>query len=234
MPAGSTLDETLAESHCRLARWRQERTRVSQFELRRCVHSLKQERAELEDLRLSATDIQRQVKDVEAARSLRHKVGEATDLSAKTASRHAETALSAKVQLCEGRETFERRLQHDEQALASRQCSVTEMAGKMERFLSLYREHLGFAISRAAPQTIRMAFTLLDHSDPSREFYLTLRLTFPEGYHVLDCSPPVPQLISLVGKLNDSADSSSALPTFVCGIRQAFKQRTTIARDPWL
>mmetsp|Transcript_35746 Transcript_35746/g.70854 ORF Transcript_35746/g.70854 Transcript_35746/m.70854 type:complete len:245 (-) Transcript_35746:125-859(-) len=224
LPASDRLDERLTASHGKLVRWRQESARSAQLELRRCIQGLRQERADLENLRLGVADTERLLKDTSVAKAWNAKLEEAACQFASVATKQAEAANSARVQICETHRAVEEELGREEEALAARRCSARVAAQGIEQLLGLYRERLGLAISRAAPQTVQIAFTLLDQEEPSREFSLTLGLASSEGYCVLDCSPPVLQLGHLLARLNSNAEAPTALPAFVVGMRKEFKR----------
>merc|ERR1719454_735077 len=100
-----------------------------------------------------------------------------------------------------------------------RWCSrATEQALAL---LRTYKDRLGLDISRVAPETVRMAFSLLDERDPSREFSFVLGLS-KDCYHVKDCALVVPELNKLLEELNNACCSVSALPRFVCSMRRCF------------
>jgi len=224
LPACNGLDKTFTASHGKLVRWRQESARSAQLELRRCIQGLRQERADLESSRLGAADTERLLKDTTKAKVWTAKLEEATCQSASVAAKQAEAAKSTRVQLSEAHLAVEKELGREEEALAARRCSARVAVQGIERLLGLYQERLGLAISRAAPQTVQIVFTLLDQEDPSRKFSLTVGLASSDGYSVLDCSPPVPQLGHLLAKLNSTAEAPTALPAFVVGMRKEFKR----------
>jgi len=224
LPACDRLDEMLTASTGKLVRWRQESARSAQLELRRCIQGLRQERADLESSRLGVADTERLLNDTMLAKVWTAKLEEATCQSASVAAEQAEAAKSTKVQLSGAQRAVQKELGREEEALAARRCSARVAAQGIERLLDLYRERLGLAISRAAPQTVQIVFTLLDQDEPSRKFSLTLGLAASEGYSVLDCSPHVPQLGHLLAKLNSTAEAPTALPAFVVGMRKEFKR----------
>jgi hypothetical protein len=224
LPACDRLDATLVASHSKLVRWRQQSTRSAQLELRRCIQGLRQERADLDSSRLGASETEQLLKDTKVAKVWTAKLEEATRQSASAAAKQAEAAKSTGVQLREAHWAVEEELGREEEALAARRCSARVAVQGIDQLLGLYRERLGLAISRAAPQTVQIAFTLLDQKEPSREFSLTLGLASSEGYYVLDCSPPVPQLGHLLAQLNRTAEAPTALPAFVVGVRNEFKR----------
>jgi len=230
LPACDRLDDAFTASHGKLVRWRQESARSAQLELRRCIQGLRQERADLESLRMGTADTERLLKDTKVAKVWNVKLEEAARQSAIVAAKQAEAAKSTREQLCEAHRVLEKELGREEENLAARRCSARVAAEQIERLLGLYRERLGLAISRAAPQTVRIAFTLLDQKEPSREFSLTLGLASSEGYCILDCSPPVPQSEHLLARLNSTVEAATALPAFVVGMRKEFKRAATTRR----
>merc|ERR1711964_423075 len=96
--------------------------------------------------------------------------------------------------------------------------------------MGTYKDRLGLAITRVAPQTVRMAFPLLDESNPQREFFFTLGLASGKSSHeycVFECDPDAPELPKLLEELNVNAASATALPRFVCSMRRAFLKLLT-------
>merc|ERR1712224_1109849 len=93
--------------------------------------------------------------------------------------------------------------------------------------LAVYQDRLGLVITREASQTVRMSFSLIDESDPAREFWLTLGLQeseTKESYCIGECEPEVPELQNLLTELNQGACSATALPRFACSMRRAFSK----------
>jgi hypothetical protein len=86
---------------------------------------------------------------------------------------------------------------------------------------------LDFVKGEAGPTSLRCNFTLIDPADPSRIFSFGLNLSpEEEEYQVGECVPPLPShvILRLVEELNASSNQVDALPVFIRGIRQAFKQ----------
>merc|ERR1719181_2390300 len=68
-------------------------------------------------------------------------------------------------------------LQKEEQNIATQREVADAQHMEALKLLGIYKERLGLAITRVAPQTVRMSFTLIDESSPGKEFYFTLGLT---------------------------------------------------------
>mmetsp|Transcript_43110 Transcript_43110/g.134044 ORF Transcript_43110/g.134044 Transcript_43110/m.134044 type:complete len:255 (-) Transcript_43110:154-918(-) len=220
---GKRLEDVLATTQQRAAQWRKDGTRALQLELQLGAEELRRERAGLEDLR---SDLQGAEQLTEAARKMRsegERLAEAMCHSAAAVAQRAETAQAARDRLREAHGARQKELRREEEALAERRRAAEAREAEVAAFLGLFRERLGLDVSRVAPSTVRLAFTLLDEADPAREFLLTLGVDGQQGYRVLDCSPPVPQAGPLLERLNGSAGSPTALPAFVCGMRRAFQ-----------
>jgi len=221
--AGDQLEEVFAATQTRATQWRKDSTRALQLELQRGVEELRRERACLEDLR---SDLQGAEQLTEAARRMKtegSRLAEVMRQSAEAVAQRAEVALSTRDKLREAHSARQKELRHEEELLAERRRAAEVQEAEMEAFLGLYRERLGLAVLRAAPRTVRLAFTLLDEDSPAREFSLTLGIDEQQGYCVSECSPQVPQVGALLGILNSSAGSPTALPAFACGMRRAFQ-----------
>eukprot|EP00418_Pyrodinium_bahamense_P067108 CAMPEP_0179099440 /NCGR_PEP_ID=MMETSP0796-20121207/45875_1 /TAXON_ID=73915 /ORGANISM="Pyrodinium bahamense, Strain pbaha01" /LENGTH=253 /DNA_ID=CAMNT_0020797239 /DNA_START=40 /DNA_END=801 /DNA_ORIENTATION=+ len=232
-PAADRLEEAFAAVHMRTAQWRKDSARAAQQELQHGVEELRRERAGLEAL---CTGLAGTEQLTEAARRVKaegSRLAEAMRRSADAVAQRAEAALGARDQLREVQGLRHKELRCEEEALAEQRRLAEVQEAAIEGFLGLYRERLGLAVSRAAPRTVRLAFTLLDEADPAREFSLTLSIAEPQGYCVLECCPQVPQVATLLEHLNCNADSPAALPTFVCGMRRAFRHVAGAAGGRW-
>jgi len=135
-------------------------------------------------------------------------------------------------------------LQQEECKIARQQEVADAQHGEALKLLGTYKDRLGLAITRVAPQTVRMAFSLLDERDLEREFFFTLGLgnvekdshdsspgKTSEGYCVCECTPRVTELPRLLTELNADASSVTALPRFVCSMRRAFLKSAGAAAE---
>ena len=83
----------------------------------------------------------------------------------------------------------------------------------------LYYEQLGLSFKRVADNFLRLTFTQIDASAPSREFTFVIHVGADNVYTVETCQPAVPRLRELLAELNGSNDFSG----FVRGMRREFK-----------
>eukprot|EP00420_Gonyaulax_spinifera_P032143 CAMPEP_0197880646 /NCGR_PEP_ID=MMETSP1439-20131203/8383_1 /TAXON_ID=66791 /ORGANISM="Gonyaulax spinifera, Strain CCMP409" /LENGTH=284 /DNA_ID=CAMNT_0043500209 /DNA_START=26 /DNA_END=878 /DNA_ORIENTATION=- len=215
----SQLDEVLACTHVKVAQWRKGAVQAAQLEAQCGLRELRREGALLGDLQ---SDLASTKELVEAARRLKdegRRLGEAMRHSADAGAHRCEVAARTRDQIREALEAQEQELQEVEALLEERKAAVGVQGSEIDRLLGLYRDRLGFSITRVAPQTVRMAFTLLDERSPSREFSFTLGLADSKGYRLLDCAPAVPEAEALLERLNCDAAKPTALPgsSAACG-----------------
>jgi len=122
-------------------------------------------------------------------------------------------------------------VEEEERKLARRREIVDSQHAQAVKLLDTYKERLGLAITRAAPQTVRIGMSLIEEGDLQREFSFTLGLADSEDkccYSVRECTPCVPELPKLLEALNADA-SVTALPRFVCAMRRAFLKHVSVA-----
>jgi len=218
------LENVFAQSTSHVVQWRKERSQALQLEVQRAARELCAERAALQDL---YADLKNTAHLTEAATKLREegaRCEEATRLAVEAAAERSRMALQARERLCQAHEACRQELKQENTSLAKQHQAIAAQEAEIDRFLTLYKDNLGFSIERVAPQTVRMAFTLIDERDPACEFSFVLGLADSRAYLVQECSPQVPQLKELVSRLNADVGAPTALPTFVCGMRRAFKE----------
>lgn len=115
-------------------------------------------------------------------------------------------------------------LQEQQQKIVEQKEVADAQHAEALKLLDVYKDRLGLTISRVAAQTVRMSFTLIDDSNPTKEFSFVLGIaeTGCEGYSVCDCTPHVSELTTLLEDLNSHVGSATALPRFVSSMRRAF------------
>mmetsp|Transcript_91184 Transcript_91184/g.162376 ORF Transcript_91184/g.162376 Transcript_91184/m.162376 type:complete len:261 (-) Transcript_91184:153-935(-) len=218
------LEEVCTTSRMRISQWRKEQCQNIQQEVHRGLQEVGRDEDMLDDLKADLTVVKELT---EAARKLRAeggKLGEAISETVAATGRRSQLAISTRDYLLQAREGCAQEMRTEEQALRERRQAAGNQMCEIEDFLSRYREALGLDIVRAAPQTVKLIFTLLDQVQPTREFSVNLTLAAQgEGYEAFECSPEVPSLPDLLSKLNEDPHSPKALPGFFCGLREAFK-----------
>lgn len=229
--AGS--EESYADAQARLSQWRKDLVSVASFEAQQGLRELCHEREHLKDLQADLAGVQGLV---EAASQLQvggarlaevlHSSAEANGSRVQAVAR----AIDELNGLCEMRR---QELEQEERNVARQHELANAQHAEALKLLDAYRDRLGLSITRVAPQTVRMAFSLLDPCDSEREFVFTLGLGDPEnsndgslgkkseGY-VCECVLDVPELSQLLCALNADASSAIALPRFVCSMRRSF------------
>jgi len=130
-------------------------------------------------------------------------------------------------ELHEACEKHKQEVEQEQTNIAQRQEAAEAHHEEALKLLGTYSKRLGLAITRVAPQTVCMGFSLLEKSDPEREFSFILGLLdlegeTSEGYCVRDCAPHVAELPKILRQLNKDCNSVSGLPRFVCSMRRAF------------
>lgn len=218
------LEGVFAESSSHVVQWRKERSQALQLEVQRAARELCAERAALQDL---YADLANTAQLKEAALKLQEEGAlceEATKLSAETAAERSKAALQARDRLCQAHEACRQELKQENMELAKQIQAIAEQESEVEKFLAMYKHHLGLSIERIAPQTVRLTFTLIDEADPEREFSFALGLADSRAYLASECRPQVPQLKGLLARLNAETGAPTSLPALVCGMRRAFQE----------
>jgi hypothetical protein len=86
--------------------------------------------------------------------------------------------------------------------------------------LSFYESNLGLKIEKISPYTLD--FTFYHISQTNSDYHLRLHLQPSNQYSVLECTPPIPSLPSLLRDLN----TSNNISLFIKSIRRSFKSLT--------
>mmetsp|Transcript_160646 Transcript_160646/g.296128 ORF Transcript_160646/g.296128 Transcript_160646/m.296128 type:complete len:260 (-) Transcript_160646:148-927(-) len=225
--AGSRLvdEEACADYQARMAQWRKDTVNSANQEAQHGLRELVHERERLDDLRNDLSSIASELQEEQKLQEQR----EASRSINEAAAARAEVVLKAKQEVIEGNRSLAEELQQEERALFELRTDTDAQYAEAERLLGMYRDRLGLSITRAAPRTVRFAFTRLDEADPAKEFAFTLGIAdhqkTTQSYAVHGCSPQVPELPMLLAKLNRQCrESRWGLPRFVCSMRRAFQK----------
>eukprot|EP00931_Biecheleriopsis_adriatica_P111065 TRINITY_DN85406_c0_g1_i1.p1 TRINITY_DN85406_c0_g1~~TRINITY_DN85406_c0_g1_i1.p1 ORF type:complete len:262 (-),score=71.47 TRINITY_DN85406_c0_g1_i1:36-821(-) len=219
------LEETCTKSQMRTAQWRKEHSQSLQQEVQHGLHGIWREEEALQELEADLVAVQELTETARRFRAEASELGEVMLQSINAGQRRAEVATRTRDYLRGAQEKCLQEVRQEQQRLQEWKQDAGSQLKDIDAFLSRYSRSLGFEISRVAPQTVRLCFTLLDAAEPCREFSLVLSLAGgADGYGARDCSPKVPELDVLLERLNEDPSSASALPAFVCGLRRAFKQ----------
>jgi len=228
--AAGHLDDILAAHDSQLAHWRRERLQALQAEVQKAACQLQQERLAVEDLTTELAATRQLAEEAAKLRAEGTWVLEAAREAAEEAAKRRELARSTLAQLEDVSRARREELEVEEQVLKEQGATMAGRIEEINRFLCLFKDRLGLVLTRVAPQTVCVAFTLLSAAAPEKEFTFTLGLaavgSLGPGYRVEDCRPALPkhQIERLLGRLNSAGVSdTSALPAFVCAMRRAFQ-----------
>jgi len=237
-------EETYADAQACVSQWRKDLLHSASFEAQQGLRELSHEREHLKDLQADLAGVQVLVSAATQLQAGGARLAEVLHSSTEAAGTRAQTVAHVCDDLCELREKHRQDLEEEERNIAQRQEVADAQHAEAFKLLDTYKDRLGLAISRVAPQTVRMAFTLIDECDPAQEFFFTLGLgdlesaehdTLPgkssEGYHVRECVPQVPMLPQLLIELNANASTTTALPRFVCSMRRSFLKLSTAPKQ---
>ena len=83
--------------------------------------------------------------------------------------------------------------------------------------LSFYEANLGLKIEKVSPYTLD--FTFYHISQTNSDYHLRLHLLPSNQYSVLECTPPIPSIPSLLSQLN----TSNNISLFIKSVRRSFK-----------
>jgi hypothetical protein len=224
---GPCGEDLYADAQIRLAQWRKGLVSSANFEAHQGIRELCHEREHLKDLRTDLAGIRGLVESASQLQAGGARLAEVVQTSSEAAGSRVQAMARIRDELHESSEMRKQELEQEERNIEQRQEAANLHHAEALKLLGTYSERLGLAITRVAPQTVRMAFSLLDPCHPEREFVFTLGLgesagKTSEGYCINDCAPHVPELPELLVQLNKDANSASALPRFVCSMRRAF------------
>jgi hypothetical protein len=230
-------EEVYADAQARVAQWRKDVVNSASFEAQQGLRELCHEREQLNDLRADLASVQGLVEAASQLQAGGARLAEVVNSSTDAAATRAAGVARVRDELHELCETRKQELQQEELRILEQRAAADAQHAEALKLLGVYKDRLGMQITRVAPQTVRMAFCLIDQSDPQREFSFTLGLAnFEEkaadAYSVQECIPDVPDLPKLLANLNADASSSTALPRFVCNIRRAFVNFAGVEAKP--
>jgi len=231
-------DEVFGDAQTRLTQWRKDFVSASSFEAQQGLRDLCHDRGHLKDLEADLAGVQGLVEAASQLQAGGAWLAEVLHSSSEAAGSRAQAVARVCDELRELSETRRQELEEEERKNARQQEVADAQHAEAMKLLDTYRDRLGLAIIRVAPQTVRMAFSLIDECDLGREFFFSLGLadfgggghallsSAKEGYCVRECAPCVPELPKLLEELNADA-STTALPRFVCGMRRAFLKQAS-------
>lgn len=213
-----------------VTQWRKALIRAASSEANEGIRELRHERAHLKDLQQDLAGVQALVTSASHLQAGGARLAEVVNSSTEAASSRAQVVVQLRDELHKTCEKHTEEVRKEEDTIAQRRDAADAHHEEALRLLGTYSKRLGLAITRVAPQTVRMSFSLLDQAAPEQEVSFILGLSnpegeAPEGYCVSECSPYVSELPDLVGKLNEDANSVTGLPRFVCCMRRAFLKR---------
>jgi len=197
------------------------------FEAQQGIRELRHEREQLKDLHSDLEGTKSMVQVASQLRESGSKLADVLKISAEAQMERSRVVACVNDDLQRSCESRRQELARLEKESAQQKAMSDKQHGEALKLLVAYQDRLGFTISREAPQTVRMAFSLIDSNDLEKEFCFTMGLSATGGkagdsYCVSNCTPEVPGLDKLVNSLNADAASATALPRFVCRMRKAF------------
>ncbi|KAL8603689.1 hypothetical protein ACOMHN_017186 [Nucella lapillus] len=107
----------------------------------------------------------------------------------------------------------------EQELLAGQDKAVDGKLKELNRAVELFRDRMGLSFKKTSGNRLQMVFTNIDHKDPDCPFYFFIKVDHGK-YVISDCEPAVPDLDSLVEKLN----STNNLRSFVVAVRKRFKK----------
>lgn len=210
--------------HQRVLNWRMHSLDHARIDARQGLADLRRDQVELAELRnelATSTQLKRAAAQQHANNQ---KLQEAERRHGATMAARAEAAMHQSARLQDQQSLRMRELDDAEASLLKQRAEINARMSKVDSLFALYAERLGLTISRIAPHTVRVTFSLIDEKDPDRQFSFTLGSASSTTYTVSDCSVSLPALDQMVRRLNSDPLSPSALPTFACSMRRAFKE----------
>lgn len=224
---GVATAEVNADALARLVQWRKDTVAKARFEAQQGLCDLSHEQEQLKDLQKDLTNAQTLVQVASQLQAGGARLSEVLRSSAEAGMTRAQAAARINEDLRGAWEKRQEQLEQQRRSNAVQQAQADAQHEEALKLLAIYKDRLGLDITRAAPQTVRMSFSLLDEKDPNREFSFLLGLAASGGsandnYCLQNCVPSVPELTPLLKELNENAQLTSALPRFVCSMRRAF------------
>lgn len=220
-------DEIYGDARARVVQWRKDFLSAASFEAQQGLRELHHEQEHLKDLNSDLTVIQGLVQVASQMQNDGARLAEVLNGSSEagTARGQAIACISDELHRCCERQKEE--LQQQQQKIAEQREVANAQHAEALKLLDVYKNRLGLTISRVAAQTVLMSFTLIDDSNPTKEFSFVLGIadtgkTGCEGYSVCDCTPYVSELPTLLEDLNSHVGSATALPRFVSSMRREF------------
>jgi hypothetical protein len=222
-----STEDVYADAHLRVMQWRKDFLSGASFEAQQGLRELRHEKEILRDLQSDLVGIQGLVQVASHLQKGGERLAEVLNSSRDAAATRTEGVVRIRDELQQFCQQQSEELQEEERKIARQREVADAQHAEALKLLSVYKDRLGLAITREAPQTVRMAFSFLDASNPDREFCFTLGLAESDQacaqmYSVKECMPEIPELPKLLQLLNDDASSITALPRFVSGMRRAF------------
>jgi len=224
-------EDMYGDAQARVVQWRKDLLSEASFDAQQGLRELSHERSQVKDLQADLAGVQGLVEAASQLEAGGARLAEVLQSSSEAACSRVQKVIVVNNELRDMCEKLQQDLQVEEHSNAQQREAADAQHAEAMKLLETYKDRLGLAIMRVAPQTVRMAFTLIDANDPAQEFVFTLGLgdrqdALPgessEGYHVCECIPHVPELAKLLAELNASASSATALPRFVCSMRRSF------------
>lgn len=206
----------------------------SQLRLRTEAHkqeaqrSLKQFQREEEALADKTDKLQATRAMADDARRLRIEaslVKQALSVVQPAKSESAAELLQVRQRLCQQEADLNELAASTEAQLAAKAELHAEQDTEVELLLALFSNRMGLTIRPAGPKTVSLVYSLLDPSDPEREFVATVGLCSSGYYEEVSCFPPLKIMPELLRELNDAPHHiQAAFPHFVCSLRRAFQE----------
>lgn len=225
-------EDLYADAQIRLTQWRRDLVGSASFDAQQGIRELCHERDHIRDLQTDLAGIQGLVQAASQLQAGGSRLVQVVQSSSEATSSRAQAASAICDELHRSRELRKQQLDQEDRKIVQQQAAADAHHAEARKLLETYSERLGLAITRVAPHTVRMAFSLLDPCDPKREFFFILGLAKSDGkdgdsYVVQESEPHVPEVSRLLAQLNSDADSVAALPRFVCSMRRAFLKSST-------
>lgn len=224
---GINMAEVNADALARVVQWRKDTVATARFEAQQGLSDLSHEKEHLKDLQKDLANAQTLVQMASQLQAGGVRLSEVLRSSSEAGITRAQAAARINEDLHHQCEKRQQQLEQERRSIARQQAQGDAQHEEALKLLAIYKERLGLDITRAAPQTVRMSFSLLDEKEPQREFYFLLGLAASDdsagdNYCVQNCVPNVPELTPLLKELNKDVQLTSALPRFVCQMRRAF------------